>query len=70
MPKNPTLVHVIARASQDVDAYKIYNHEIFQISFNFLHPTPKDVQCNNFKVHETKLLHNLIYYTYLKDNPP
>ena len=40
------------------------------VSFNFLHTTPKDVQRNNFKVHETKLIHNLIYYTYLRDNLP
>ena len=60
-----------AKASQDVITYKAYvPHEMFQLSFNFLHPTPKDVQCNNFKVHETKLIHNLIYYTYLRDNLP
>ena len=49
---------------------KKYNHEVFQLSFNFLHPSHKDVQCNNFKVHETKLVHNLIYYTFLKNNLP
>ena len=70
LPRNPSLDHVIAKASQDVHAYKIYNHEIFQLNFNFLHPTPKDVQCNDYKVHEIKLIHNLIYYTYLKDNLP
>ena len=43
---------------------------MFQLSFNFLHPTPKDVQCNNFKVLETKLIHNLNYKTYLRDNLP
>ena len=43
---------------------------MFQLNFNFLHPTPKDVQCNNFKTHETKLKHNLIYYTYLRDKLP
>ena len=51
-------------------AFKAYSHEMFQLSFNFLHPTPKDVQCNNFKMHETKLIHTLIYYTYLRDNLP
>ena len=70
LPKNPSLDHVITKTSQDVHAYKIYNRKNFQLSFNSLHPTPKDVQCNNFKVHETKLIHNLIYYTYLKDNLP
>ena len=68
LPQNPFLGHVIAKATQDTHAYKIFNHEIFQLSFNFLHPTPKDVQGNNYKVHETKLLHRLIYYTYLRDN--
>ena len=68
--RKPSLDHVVARASQDTHAFKAYNHEMFQLSFNFLHPTPKDVQCNNFKVHETKLVHNLIYYTYLRDNLP
>ena len=70
LPCNPFLDHVIAKASQELHAYKIYNHEIFQLSFNFLHPTPKDVQCNKYKVHEAKLVHNLIYYTNLKDNLP
>ena len=36
-PKNQSLDHVIAKATQDVHAYKIYNHEIFQLGFNFLH---------------------------------
>ena len=68
LPRNPSLDHVTAKASQ-VTAFKAYvPHEIFQLSFNFLHPTPKDVQCNSFKIHETKLIHNLIYYTYLRDN--
>ena len=57
----------IAKASQDLSAYSIYDHQIFQLSFNFLHPTPKDVQNNNYRVHETKLIHNLIYYTFLRD---
>ena len=70
LPRNPSLDHVTAKASQDVTAFKAYTHEMFQLSFNFLHPTPKDVQCNNFKVHETKLIHNLMYYTYLRDNLP
>ena len=69
--RSPSLCHVTAKASKDVTAFKAYvPHEMFQLSFNFLHPTPKDVQCNNFRVHETKLIHNLSYYTYLPDNLP
>ena len=58
-----------AKASQDLSAYSAFTqqHQIFQLSFNFLHPTPKDVQSNNYRVHETKLIHNLIYYTFLRD---
>ena len=70
LSRNPSLDHVTAKASQDVTAFKAYTHEMFQLSFNFLHPTPKDVQCNNVKLHETKLIHNLFYYTYLRDNLP
>ena len=55
---------LVAKASQDLIAYSIYEHQIFQLSFNFLHPTPKDVQNNNYRVHETKLIHYLIYYTF------
>ena len=58
---------LIAKASQDLSAYSIYDHQIFQLSFNFLHPTPKDVHKNNYRVNETKLIHNLIYYTFLRD---
>ena len=58
---------LVAKASQDLSAYSIYDHQIFQLGFNFLHPTPKDVQNNNYRVHETKLIHNLIYYTFLRD---
>ena len=58
---------LIAKASQDLSTYGIYDHQIFQLSFNFLHPTPKDVQNNNYRLHETKLIHNLIYYTFLRD---
>ena len=58
---------LVAKASQDLSAYSIYEHQMFQLSFNFLHPTPKDVQNNNYRVHETKLIHNLIYYTFLRD---
>ena len=66
-PQKSTARHL--RMTESI--YKAYvPHEMFQLSFNFLHPTPKDVQCNNFKVHETKLIHNLIYYTYLRDNLP
>ena len=38
-----------------------------KLNFNFLHPTPKDVQNNNYRLHETKLIHNLIYDTFLRD---
>ena len=55
LPRNPSLNTVTAKASQDVNAYTAYTHEMFQLSFNFLQSTPKDVQCNNFKTHETKL---------------
>ena len=55
---------LMAKASQDLSAYSEFDHEIFQLSFNFLHPTPKDVQNNNYRVHETKLIHKLIYYTF------
>ena len=60
---------LVAKASQDLSAYSAFTqqHQIFQLSFNFLHPTPKDVQSNNYRVHETKLIHNLIYYTFLRD---
>ena len=60
---------LVTKASQDLSAYSVFTqqHQIFQLSFNFLHPTPKDVQSNNYRVHETKLIHNLIYYTFLRD---
>ena len=62
-----TFDYLVAKASQDLSAYGVFEHQIFQLSFNFLHPTPKDVQNNNYRVNETKLLHNLIYYTFLRD---
>ena len=62
-----TFDHLVAKASQDLSAYSVFEHKIFQLSFNFLHPTPKDVQNNNFRVHEIKLIHNLIYYTFFRD---
>ena len=62
-----TFDHLVAKASQDLSAYSVFEHEIFQLSFNFLHPTPKDVKNNNFRVHETKLIHNLICYTFFRD---
>ena len=58
---------LVAKASQDLSAYSVFEHQIFQLSFNFLRPTPKDVQNNNYRVHETKLIHNLIHYTFLRD---
>ena len=57
----------MAKASQDLSAYTVHNHELFQLSFNFLHPTQKDVKNNNYRVHEKKLIHNLIYYTFFRD---
>ena len=62
-----TFDYFVAKASQDLSAYSVFEHQIFQLSFNFLHPTPKDVRNNNYRVHETKLIHNLIYYTLLRD---
>ena len=70
LPGSPVSDHVTAKTPQDIIAYKIYNHEVFQLNFNFLHATRKDVQHNNFRVHEIKLIHNLIYYTFCRDNLP
>ena len=69
LPVNCNFDLLVAKASQDLSAYSAFTqqHQIFQLSFNFLHPTPKDVQSNNYRVHETKLIHNLIYYTFLRD---
>ena len=67
VPAICTFDHLVAKASQDLSAYSVFEHEIFELSFNFLHPTPKDVQNNNFRVHETKLIHNLIYFTFFRD---
>ena len=67
VPVNCTFDYLVAKASRDLSAYSVFEHQIFQMSFNFLHPTPKDVQNNNYRVHETKLIHNLIYYTFLRD---
>ena len=67
VPVTCTFDYLVAKASQDLSAYSVFEHQIFQLSFNFLHPTPKDVQNNNYRVHETKLIHNLIYYTSLRD---
>ena len=59
--------YLVAKASQDLSAYSVFEHQIFQLTFNFLYPIPKDVQNNNYRVHETKMIHNLIYYTFLRD---
>ena len=69
LPVDSNFDLLVAKASQDLSAYSVFTqqHQIFQLSFNFLHPTPKDVQSNNYRVHETKLIHNLIYYTFLRD---
>ena len=67
IPITCTFDNLVAKASQDLSAYSVFDHQIFQLSFNFLHPTPKDVQNKNYRVHETKLVHNLIYYTFLRD---
>ena len=58
VPVNCTFDYLVAKASQDLSAYSVFEHQIFQLSFNFLHPTPKDEQNNNYRVHETKLIHN------------
>ena len=67
IPITCTFDNLVAKASQDLSAYSVFVHQIFQLSFNFLYPTPKDVQNNKYRVHETKLIHNLIYYTFLRD---
>ena len=67
VPVTGTFDHLVAKASQDLSTYSVFEQEIFQLSFNFLHLTPKDVQNNNYRVHETKLIHNLIYYTFFSD---
>ena len=67
VPVTCTFDYVVAKASQDLSAYSVFEHQIFHLSFNFLHQTPKDVQNNNYRVHETKLIHNLIYYTFLRE---
>ena len=67
VPVNCTFNYLVAKAYEDFSAYSVSEHQIYQLSFNFLHPTPKDVQNNNYRVHETKLIHNLIYYTFLRD---
>ena len=69
LPRTCNFDFLVAKASEDLSAYSAFTqqHQIFQLSFNLLHPTPKDVQSNNYRVHETKLIHNLIYYTFLRD---
>ena len=69
LPRTCNFDFLVAKASQDLSAYSAFTqqHQIFQLSFILLHPTPKDVQSNNYRVHETKLIHNLIYYTFLRD---
>ena len=67
IPVTCTFDNLVAKASQDLSAYSVFDHQIFQLSFNYLHATPKDVQNNNYRVHETKLVHNLIYNTFLRD---
>ena len=62
-----TFDHLVAKASQHLSADSVSDYEVFQLSFNFLHPTPKDVENNNYREHETKLIHNLIYYTFFRD---
>ena len=67
LPLVCTFDHLVAKASQDLSAYSVINHELFQLSYNFLHPKPKEVQNNNYRVHKTKLIHFLIYYTFFRD---
>ena len=57
----------MAKASKDLSAYSVFDYELIQLSFNFLHPTPKDVQNNNYRVLETKLIDNLIYNTFFRN---
>ena len=59
-----TFDYLVAKASKDLSAYSVFDYELFQLSFNFLHPTTKDVQNNNYRVLETKLIDNLIYNTF------
>ena len=49
VPVNCTFDYLVAKASQDLSAYSVFEHQIFQLSFNFLHPTPKDVQNNKYR---------------------
>ena len=57
----------MAKASHDFSAYSVFDQELFQLSFINLHPTPKDVQNNSYRVHETKLIYILIYYAFFRD---
>ena len=57
-----TFDYLVAKASQNLSAYSVFERQIFQLSFNFLQPTPKDVQNNNYWV-----IQNLISYTFLRD---
>ena len=50
IPITCTFDNLVANASQDFSAYSVFDHQIFQLSFNFLHLTPKDVQNNNYRV--------------------
>ena len=61
-----TFHQIVAKASQDLSAYSVFEHEVFQLSFNLLHPKPKDVQNNNYRVHDAKLIHTLIYYAFFR----
>ena len=57
LPRTCNFDFLVAKASQDLSAYSAFTqqHQIFQLSFNLLHPTPKDVQSNNYRVHEKKV---------------
>ena len=63
-PTNCTFDHAIARASQDLNAYKVFDQKSVQFAFNLLHPTPVDVEKTYFRVYETKLTQNLISYAF------
>ena len=52
---------LVAKASQDLSAYSIYEHQIFQLSFNFLHPTPKTYK--TIITEYMKLILSIISYT-------
>ena len=53
VPTVCTFDNLVAKASQGLSAFSVFEHQIFQLSFNFLHPTPKDAQNDSYRVRET-----------------